>query len=102
MGLYNRGMDYNNPNFPLSGYSFDRENVALSQKERPTALALREAFEDLQAARQAYEKAYENIPNYTGQWNNSDYVRDEEQTMIAASHAFEDALVASVLARSQG
>ena len=102
MWLYNRGMNYNNPNFPLSGYSFDRENSANSQEERPTAVALREAFVDLQAAREAYENAYENIPNYTGQWNNSDYVRDEEQTLIAASHAFEDALVSSVLARTKG
>lgn len=100
--MYNRTMDYNNPNFPLSGYSFDRENSANSQKERPTALALREAFEDVQTARQAYDKAREEIPSYTGQWGDADYVRDEEQTLIAASHAFEDAVVASVLARTKG
>ena len=51
--MYNRTMDYNNPNLPLSEYSFDRENKGNSQTERPTAMALREAFEDVQTARLA-------------------------------------------------
>ncbi len=95
--MYNRSMDYNSPNLPLSEYSFDRETKGNSQTERPTAMALREAFEDVQKARLAYEE----VPNYTGQWRYADYVRDEEQTLIAASHAFEDAVVASVLARTR-
>ncbi len=95
-------MDYNNRHLPLSGYSFDRENSAHCQTERPTAVALREALEDMHAALQAYKTAQQAVPNYTGQWCRADYVRDEEQTLIAASHAFEDALVASVLARSKG
>lgn len=62
-------------------------------------MALRHAFEDLQTAKALLEQAEESIPNYTGQWSDSDYVANEKQTVIAASHAFEDAVVASVLAR---
>lgn len=88
---------FNHPQFPLHGFSFRGESTPVV--ERDTALALRQAFEDLQLAQTLLAQAQENIPSYTGQWNHADYVTNEMQTVVAASHAFEDALVASVLAR---
>ena len=97
---YNCGMSYfNHSNFPLCNYSFDGENAANRQTERFTAKAYREALEDLLLAKTNLENAQAKVPNYTGQWNDADYTRDEEQTLIAASHVFEDAMVASVMAR---
>lgn len=90
---------FNHPNLPLRDYSFDGENAGKQQTERPTAKAYREAFEDLVLAKAQLEEAQSKVPSYTAQWDDADYTRDEEQTFIAASHAFEDAMVASVLAR---
>lgn len=91
---------FNNPNLPLHGYAFDGENAEKAHVERPTAKALREAWEDLLLAQKELAEAQEKVPSYTGQWNDADYTRDEEQTLIVASNAFEDALVASVRAKT--
>lgn len=90
---------FNHSNFPLRNYSLGGDNAANRQTERLTAQAYREAFEDLLLAKTNLENAQAKEPNYTGQWDNADYTRDEEQTLIAASHVFEDAMVASVMAR---
>lgn len=92
---------FNHPNLPASGFSFDGEKQAEAQTERPTAKALREAWEDVVLAQKELDNATGRVPRYTAQWDNADYIRDEEQTLIIASNAFEDALVASVLARSR-
>ena len=83
----------------MQNYSFDGKNSAQVNVERPTAKVLREAWEDLTQAQQELVEAQGQVPNYTGQWDNADYTRDQEQTVIVASNAFEDALVASVRAR---
>ena len=94
-------MTYHNRALPLHGYSFEVEPEVPLSTERANALGLRHALEDLLTARLAYEQALQNVPRYTAQWNSVDYVRNEEQTLIAASHAFEDAVVASVLGRTK-
>lgn len=92
---------YYNLNLPLRDYSFDGTNEQPLQVERATAKALRQAWQDLMQAKHDLAEAQENIPSYTGQWDNADYVRNEQQTFIVASNAFEDALVASARASMQ-
>ena len=91
---------FNNPNLPMRDYSFDGKNAQHANVERPTAMALREAWEDLMLAQQELDEAQKKVPSYTAQWVNADYTRNQEQTFIVASNAFEDALVASVRAKS--
>lgn len=94
---------FNHSDFPLSNYSLDGDNAANRQTERLTAQAYREAFEDLLLAKTNLDEMRARVPdlqrNGKGYWDDADYTRDEEQTLIAASHVFEDAMVASVMAR---
>ena len=94
---------FNHSNLPLYNYAFDGEHSTNPQTERLTAKAFREALEDLLLAKTNLDDIRAKVPNLqrtgTGQWNDADYTRDEEQTLIAASHVFEDAMVASVMAR---
>lgn len=88
---------YNDSSLPLTGYSFDCEHKT-PKVERSTALALRNAFEDLLTAKKDLKKAMSEVPDYTGQWDDEDYYRNEAETLSAASNAFEDAVRASVAA----
>lgn len=83
----------------MQNYSFDGANCSNTNIELPTAKALREALHDLMLAQKKLDDAEKNVPDYTAQWDNADYTRNEAQTLIVASNAFEDALVASVQSR---
>ncbi len=85
---------YHNPLLPIRGLNF--EPPAPGTQERTSAKNLRMALFDLLQAQKDLQEAEENIPSYTAQWSEEDYVRDQQQTLIAASHAFEQALIASV------
>ena len=61
---------------------------------RPEALALAVALRNLNAADEALQQAKRDVPSYTGQWSDADYVADEQETYNRAVDAYADAMKA--------
>lgn len=75
------------------GFSFGGKEPTPSSA---TALTLAAALLNLLDARDALEKAREQVPDYTGQWDGKDYYADELERYYRAADDYERAIQASM------
>lgn len=75
-------------------FLFDENNEVINSitPVNIDSLALVNAIEELRSTKKALKRANENIPNYTGQYTDQEYVAQEQNDYNIAVNAFGEAL----------